>query len=189
MSNHIARARTALTTAVTRSCDARDATDADGRAARRAPHTADAPDGHDLIPDDFVATWDEEADREITTVAEALRVAERAPSTTPDTERRRCPDCLSVKIMPRPDSTPAYACGECSATFATPLPAPTDARTRAAHAPETGSLPACPDCEGEPLYPVPSGVSVAARWLCGDCGGRFERAGSRQATLGEVGER
>jgi len=36
MSDHIARARTALTTAVTRSCDARDATDADGRAARRA---------------------------------------------------------------------------------------------------------------------------------------------------------
>jgi len=36
MSNHLGRARRALTTAHGRSCDARDATDADGRAARRA---------------------------------------------------------------------------------------------------------------------------------------------------------
>ena len=83
----------------------------------------------DIVPDEFVETMDARSSDDIDTVAEALRVAERQPSSTPTADRRRCPDCLSVKVAPRPD-TGVSACGECSATFAAPLPSLADARWR-----------------------------------------------------------
>ena len=57
-------------------------------------------DPHDQIPEQFRERF---ADSE--TVAAALRRAESLPSSTPDSERRCCPDCFSVSITPKSNSS------------------------------------------------------------------------------------
>jgi len=53
-------------------------------------------DPHDIIPEEF---REEFGDSE--TVADALRRAEGRPSTTPDSERERCPFCGSLSVEQR----------------------------------------------------------------------------------------
>lgn len=52
---------------------------------------AEAPGLSDVVPDDFLDTWG------ASTYQEALDRAERAKSVTPDSDRPRCPVCLSVR--------------------------------------------------------------------------------------------
>ena len=52
-------------------------------------------DPYDLIPEGFCRAWG------ATTIAEALKNAEQAPSSTPDTELIRCPECHSSRITPK----------------------------------------------------------------------------------------
>ena len=63
--------------------------------ANRHPPTTDGPDAdpHGIVPEDFCRNWG------ATTISEALRIAEQAPSSTPETELPRCPDCGSPSIM------------------------------------------------------------------------------------------
>ena len=82
-------------------------------------------DPHDLIPEQFRERF---ADSE--TVAAALRRAESLPSSTPDSERRCCPDCFSVSITPKSNSSMtestnrlegSWKCTECEHHFDKPL--------------------------------------------------------------------
>ena len=87
-----------------------------------------APDGHDpydIVPDGFVDAYD------ATSIPEALRKAEQAPSRTPTDEMRRCPnpECHSVRIRIKPGDPDRaqrragdYTCAECSTHFDTPAP-------------------------------------------------------------------
>ena len=127
----------------------------------------------DIVPDEFVETMDARSSDDIDTVAEALRVAERQPSSTPTADRRRCPDCLSVKVAPRPD-TGVSACGECGATFGAALPSLADARRRADHALDDDDA-VCPACGSSDRYPVPETVAdIDAKYVCLSCGERHD---------------
>ena len=85
-----------------------------------------APDAHDpygIIPEGFVDAYG------ATSIPEALRKAEQAPSRTPTDEMRRCPNCHSVRIRIKPGDPDreqrregAYTCAECSTHFDTPAP-------------------------------------------------------------------
>jgi len=165
--------------------------------AQHATGDADAPEDarHDIIPDDFVASWNETVDREITTVAEALAVAEAAPPDTDPDDHRLCPACLSRRIRHKPGRDMAhkrdgnFKCTNCTSHFNSPLPSRNDAFRDAAHAPDADAevlLPQCPHCGSRALYPVPKrAVAVETRWVCEDCTARFN-VPHRQATLGEV---
>jgi len=79
------------------------------------------PEQHPIIPDDFVDVWGGES------VADALRIAEQAPTTTPDDERDRCPYCDSVSIRRKrlkrdhPQRKPGkMTCPHCSRHFNQP---------------------------------------------------------------------
>ena len=82
-------------------------------------------DPYDIVPDGFCEAYG------ATSIPEALRKAEQAPSRTPTDEMRRCPneDCLSVRIRIKPGDPErkqrregAYTCAECSTHFETPAP-------------------------------------------------------------------
>ena len=85
-----------------------------------------APDAHDpygIIPEGFVDAYG------ATSILEALRKAEQAPSRTPTDEMRRCPSCGSVRIRIKPGDPERkqrrdgdYTCAECSEHFETPAP-------------------------------------------------------------------
>ena len=77
--------------------------------------------------DDFDADSDRVADVSVDQLAEALRIAERQPSTTDYDTMPRCPDCLSpgLKIKSQSAHTPAtiqgdYGCHECQSHFDEP---------------------------------------------------------------------
>ena len=63
------------------------------------------PDEHDpygIVPDSFVDDYDAE------TFEEALRKAEEATTTTPDSEQPRCPDCGSKHIIQKNSRKPCH---------------------------------------------------------------------------------
>jgi len=97
--------------------------------------TRDQTPAHEITPpeflaehlDDFDADSDRVADVSTDELAEALRIAERQPSTTDYDTMPRCPECLSpeLKIKPQSAHTPghikgAYGCHECGAHFDDP---------------------------------------------------------------------
>lgn len=93
--------------------------DRDGDAHRHDPH--------DLVPDNFVQAWNRQTDATVTTIPEALAVAERAPSSTPHGEFRRCPECQSVKVRHKCGSREIpnerdgeFKCEECGEHFSNP---------------------------------------------------------------------
>ena len=49
-------------------------------------------DPHDIVPDGFCEAYGAD------TIPEAIEIAEQAPSSTPDEERYRCPECGSQRI-------------------------------------------------------------------------------------------
>jgi uncharacterized protein with PIN domain len=59
---------------------------------------------HPIIPDSFVDDYNADS------VAEALRKAELRPSTTPDEERKRCPNCGALGVMPKSAKMKDYDC-------------------------------------------------------------------------------
>ncbi|WP_017344687.1 hypothetical protein [Halorubrum sp. T3] len=82
-------------------------------------------DPHGLIPEQF---REEFGDCE--TVADALRRAATRESSTPDAERRCCPECYSLSVAPKSDSSMsdssqrldgAWKCAECQEHFDEPL--------------------------------------------------------------------
>ena len=75
-------------------------------------------DPHDIIPDGFLEAYG------ATSIPEALRKAERAPSTTNPHTQPRCPDCGSIKCIPKPGhheldakKETDWKCGECGSHF------------------------------------------------------------------------
>jgi len=99
--------------------------------AKRQPPTDDQPhrehDPHDIIPDGFLEAYG------ASTIPEALDKAERAPSTTNPHTQPRCPDCGSIKCIPKPGhrELPAkldtnFSCGECGHHFDEPAPSKLD---------------------------------------------------------------
>jgi len=85
-------------------------------------------DPHNLVPSGFVDAWNSQTSETVTTIPEALAVAERAPSSTPHGELRRCPSCESVTvtsktaIVERENQEPgAHKCAACGAHFDEPL--------------------------------------------------------------------
>jgi len=148
---------------------------------------ASDPDPYGIVPDDFVAVWNSQTEQTITTIAEALRVAEQAPSTTPRSEMDRCPakGCGSVKLRYKPGEEQSnsregvYQCVRCKAHLTDPLP------PRAAF---DVAEPVCPGCRSWRLR-----TRVGGGVTCLDCGGDFEGAaeGAReqgQTALDEVAE-
>jgi len=86
-------------------------------------HGDDERDPYGIVPDGFVERWG------ASSIDEALRKAEQAPSTTPDGEMRRCPDCGSVKIVSKPGHKEMpnkrdepLKCGECGAHLSSAAP-------------------------------------------------------------------
>jgi len=86
-------------------------------------------DPHDLVPDDFVRAWNSQTTETVTTIPEALAVAERAPSSTDHGELRRCPSCESVTVTSKTarverenQKDGALKCAACGAHFSDPLP-------------------------------------------------------------------
>ena len=82
-------------------------------------------DPHGLIPDQF---REEFGDCE--TVVDALRRAAARESSTPDADRRCCPECYSLSVTPKSDSSMidsaqrldgAWKCSECFEHFDEPL--------------------------------------------------------------------
>ena len=78
------------------------------------------PEEHPVIPDDFVRTWGGES------VADALQIAERAPSSTPRADMPRCPNprCQSSRYRAKPGGEHrrqrhdgAYKCESCGRHF------------------------------------------------------------------------
>ena len=94
--------------------------------AKRHPPTDDRTpdrDPHDIIPDGFLDAYG------ATSIREALRKAERAPSTTNPHTQPRCPSCGSIKCIPKPGhheldakKDTKFSCGECGAHFDQPAP-------------------------------------------------------------------
>ena len=99
--------------------------------AKRHPPTDDRTldrDPHGIIPDGFLDAYG------ASTIPEALRKAERAPSTTNPHTQPRCPDCGSIKCIPKPGHHELYAkkdtkfsCGECGHHFDQPAPSKLEA--------------------------------------------------------------
>ena len=56
--------------------------------------TTDEHDPYGIVPPEFMERWATDTG----SVADALRRAERAPSTTPESERKRCPFCGSRQV-------------------------------------------------------------------------------------------
>jgi len=93
-------------------------------------HGDDDADPYGIVPDGFVERWG------ASSIDEALRKAEEAPSTTPDGEMRRCPnpDCGSIKVIAKPGHKPMpnkreesdFKCGECGFHFSDPAPSRED---------------------------------------------------------------
>lgn len=78
-------------------------------------------DPYDIIPEGFLLAYN------ASSISEALKKAEQAPSTTPEGELRRCPDCGSIKVLSKPGHreipnkrSEKYKCGECGGHFDTP---------------------------------------------------------------------
>jgi len=93
-------------------------------------------DPYDIVPDTFCRDW------RATSIPEALRTAERAPSTTGATEQQRCPECASIRIRRKSDAVEmahkrpeAYTCLACGAHFDEP-----DAAVEASRAGEQATL-------------------------------------------------
>ena len=94
--------------------------------AKRHPPTDERTpdrDPHDIIPDGFLAAYG------ASTIPEALRKAERAPSTTNPHTQPRCPACGSIKCIPKPGhheldakKDTKFSCGECGHHFDQPAP-------------------------------------------------------------------
>ena len=99
--------------------------------AKRHPPTDEAKpdrDPHDIIPDGFLAAYG------ASTIPEALRKAERAPSTTNPHTQPRCPECGSTKVIPKPGhhelpdkKDTDNKCGECGHHFDQPAPSKLEA--------------------------------------------------------------
>jgi len=75
-------------------------------------------DPHGIVPDGFLDAYNAE------TIPEALDKAERAPSTTNPHTQPRCPDCGSIKCIPKPGHREIpdkldtnFSCGECGSHF------------------------------------------------------------------------
>jgi len=87
-------------------------------------------DPHDIVPDAF-----RRRHPDASTVAEALRQAERAATNSDPDEFPRCPECLSVRIR-RKDGhlsmdhkiEAAYKCSNCGGHFDEPAPSREAAR-------------------------------------------------------------
>ena len=80
-------------------------------------------DPGEIVPDDFLDAHDAE------TVEEALKKAQSARSSTPDSERKRCPHCESVDITPKAEHIASsqrkygdWSCHSCRSHFEEPLP-------------------------------------------------------------------
>ena len=77
----------------------------------------------DIVPDEFLDAYD------TNDVSEALRKAEKAPSSTPHENMRRCPYCNSVKVRQKTESFAArpsrkpedHKCVECGEHFDNPI--------------------------------------------------------------------
>ena len=77
----------------------------------------------DIVPEGFLEHWDAE------TVEEALQKAQSARSSTPESERKRCPHCESVDITPKAEHIASsrreygdWSCHSCRSHFEEPLP-------------------------------------------------------------------
>jgi hypothetical protein len=99
--------------------------------ADHATPGADTParDPHDIIPESFCEDWGAD------TIAEALRTAEEAPSSTDPATQPRCPHCLARRLRPKhpskprvPDDTPQRVCLTCERGVDEPLPSERDVR-------------------------------------------------------------
>lgn len=126
---------------------------------------SDEYDPYGIIPDGFVERFPD-AD----TVPEALRAAEKAPSTTDYSAQPRCRHCGSIRIVEKTGWTSSpirldapLKCDGCGSHMAETLP-PKDA-----FAPDE---PACPGC-GSQLLRRRNPDDVVE---CVDCGGQFDRA-------------
>jgi len=131
-------------------------------------------DPYGVIPDEFPEMWDADG------VEEALEKAERAPTTTPREERKRCPECgatrvrlktAAVKQSHQIDTT--RKCNSCLAHFDNPLPP---------RAEFEAAEPVCPGCHSERLRHANKGGNVR----CLACGGRFEAAGRGEFLLNPI---
>jgi DNA-directed RNA polymerase subunit RPC12/RpoP len=102
----------------------------------------DEADPHDITPPEFLdehldafdADRDRVADVSVDQLAEALRLAERQRSTTPDSQQPRCAECGSVDLQPKPGGvktdakridTP-YRCRKCGEHVRARRPADTE---------------------------------------------------------------
>lgn len=74
------------------------------------------PDPHEIAPDEFFERYGTDDP------AEALRLAERQPSTTPESQQPRCPECGTINLKTKPGGHKAgmshrvdtpYWCGKC----------------------------------------------------------------------------
>jgi len=155
----------------------RGAGDADRCPACEGATVPRAVDPLDVVPDGFVRDWNAESDATVTTIADALRVAEAAPSTTPASE-------LSTKLRWESD---ARVCDECAAAVPDPLPAPADIAVRAAPR-DAAPEPVCPDCGSWRLADGFSGEieCLSCGWLGEEAIDARAFTDGGQATLGEV---
>lgn len=157
-------------------------------AQRREPPepTPDAPrdeeDPYGIVPDGFLAQYPA-AD----TIAEALRMAERAASETDPDEFERCPRCLSTQLRQKPGTAAMphkregnIKCMACQSHAETALPSLVDAQRTADHAPTTDretDRPRCRECLSTALYPKPEGApGPDTDWACLDCQTHFDDA-------------
>lgn len=78
----------------------------------------------EIAPDDFLSVWG------ASSYEEALKKAERAKTTTPTSERKRCPECRSQRVRRLSDKTRAkqqrktdhdYLCTTCRHRFDSPV--------------------------------------------------------------------
>jgi len=76
----------------------------------------------EIAPDDFLSTWG------ASSYEEAIKEAEQAPTTTPDEELPRCPECESQRIKSKTEKHDgqgakdgAYVCATCRNHFDDPV--------------------------------------------------------------------
>lgn len=126
-----------------------------------------------IAPDDFVSRVDSRASFEIESFDDAFRYMELAPSSTPDSQKKRCPQCATTRIkrkqskmdmsfLQRPEE---YKCDRqgCISHFDNPLPPRSEF---------DAIEPICPGCGSFRLRIVPIKNTVK----CLDCDGRFDSA-------------
>ena len=84
-------------------------------------------DRYGIVPEGFCAAYGE------STIRAALRAAERAPTTTPAGELRRCPNCGSVRVHGKPGHreipnkrSEAHKCNDCGEHFDETAPSADD---------------------------------------------------------------